>query len=85
MSAPTLHLKGFDLDPNLPLSQQATSLAAEIEATHVFQAAAHRDLAAGDIRALARLSALDCHEHSLQMRLMSAEARLRIEEFNQQS
>ncbi len=73
MSAPTMHLKGFDLDPDLPLGQQATSLAAEIEACHVFQAAAHRDLAAGDIRALARLTVLDDHEKQLRDALLRIE------------
>ncbi|WP_431910007.1 hypothetical protein [Amycolatopsis thermoflava] len=69
MSAPARHLKGFDFDPDLPLCQQASSLAAEIEACHVFRAAGHRDLAAGDIRALARLTALDTHEEQLREQL----------------
>jgi hypothetical protein len=73
MTAPTVHLKGYDLDPDLPLSQQATSLAAEIEAAHVFQDAAHRDLAAGDIRALARIAALDEHEQELRNALLRIE------------
>lgn len=68
-----MHLKGYDLDPDLPFSQQATSLAAEIEACHVFQAAAHRDLAAGDIRALARIAALDTHEQQLRAELLRIE------------
>ncbi|RSN06000.1 hypothetical protein DMC63_37980 [Streptomyces sp. WAC 05977] len=68
-----MHLKGYGFDPDLPLSQQATSLAAEIEACHVFQAAAHRDLAAGDIRALARLAALDHHEQQLRDALLRIE------------
>ena len=68
-----MHIKGYSFDPDLPLSQQATSLAAEIEACHVFQAAAHRDLAAGDIRALARLAALDDHEKQLRDALLGIE------------
>lgn len=70
MTAPTVHLAGFDLDPALPLSMQATSLAAELEACHVFQDDARRHLAAGDIRALARITALDDHEKQLREALM---------------
>jgi hypothetical protein len=73
MSPVTAHLKGYELDPGLPLRLQASSLAAEIEATHVFQAAAHRDRAAGDIRALARIAALDEHERELREALQRIE------------
>lgn len=73
MSAPTLHLAGFDLDPGLPLELQATSLAAEIEACHVFQDAAHGHLAAGDVRALARIAALADHEKQLRDALLGIE------------
>lgn len=69
MNAPTMHLKGYDLDPALPLGQQARSLAAEIEACHVFQDAAERDVAAGDIRGLARIAALNTHEQQLRVAL----------------
>jgi uncharacterized membrane protein len=73
MSAPTVHLKGYDLHPDLPLRQQATSLAAEIEACHVFQNAAHLDLTSGDIRALGRIWALDDHEKQLRDALLRIE------------
>jgi hypothetical protein len=73
MSVPTVHLKDHSFDPDLPLGQQVASLAAEIEACHVFQAAAHRALAAGDIRALARITALDDHEKQLQDALLGIE------------
>jgi uncharacterized protein (UPF0335 family) len=76
VSAPTLHLKGYDFGPDLPLRQQARSLAAEIKACHVFQTAAHRDLAAGDIRALARLTVLDTHKKQLQDALLDLEIQI---------
>lgn len=73
MTTPTVHLTGYDLDPGLLLSLQAKSLAAELEACHVFQDAAHRHLAAGDIRALARIAALDEHEKQLRNALLRIE------------
>lgn len=57
------------------MSQQATSLEAEIEACHVFQDAAHRDVAAGDLRALARIVALNSHEKQLRVALLLVKAR----------
>lgn len=73
MSVPTIHLKGHELNPNLPLALQASSLAAEIDATHVFQTAARRDLDAGDVQALARVEALDDHERRLRKALQQIE------------
>lgn len=65
----TRHLAGHDLDPALPLALQAKSLEAELAACQVFQAAAHRDLDRGDLRAMARLAALDTHEQQLRAAL----------------
>lgn len=73
MSAPTVHLAGHDFDPNLPLSLQAVSLEAEIAACHVFQRAARRDLAAGDLRALSRLHVLNAHKEQLRQALAEIE------------
>lgn len=53
----------------LPLSQQAASVAAEIAACQVVQEAARRDLAGGDLQAVARLQALQIHEAQLRRRL----------------
>jgi hypothetical protein len=80
VSAPTLHLKGYDFTADLPPRQQARSLDAEIRACYVFQAAAHRDLAAGDIRALARLAALDDHEKKLRHALRLLDIDIQIAE-----
>lgn len=62
----TTHLKGHELNLALPVGQQAASLAAEIGAANVYLRAAVRDRAAGDVRAIARISAL--REHKRQLR-----------------
>jgi hypothetical protein len=60
-------------DPDRPLREQSQSLAAEIIATHGFQDAAYSDLVAGDIHALARITALEKHENKLWSQLQRAE------------
>lgn len=69
MTAPALHLAGYEINPNLPLRDQAASLRAELAAAAVFVDQAEDDVLGGDIRAFGRLEALENHLDQLRQRL----------------
>ncbi|RJQ74230.1 hypothetical protein D5S17_23470 [Pseudonocardiaceae bacterium YIM PH 21723] len=57
------------VDPDLPLSLQAASLRAEIDANAVFQNATRKRLDAGDMRAVGQLKTLKDLEQKLRNQL----------------
>ncbi|WP_146772111.1 hypothetical protein [Lentzea atacamensis] len=69
MTASAVHLAGYEIDLDLPLSGQAGSLRAEVAAAEVFVDAAADAVLAGDIGAFGRLDALKEHLELLRQRI----------------